>query len=314
MPLRTVTVPCNNCGQTAGQIVAQGPDFEYRTAAEEFTMVRCSGCGLVYLNPRPAPEELPTIYPERYIPYHFDDHLTPFMRRARTFLQREKAKAIQRLAPPAAVVWDVGCGGGFLLECLQKYGSPAWRLLGIDISESALEKVRARGIETRCGRFETLDLAPGSCDVIILNQVIEHLDDPARIVTKAHQTLKPGGVLFIETPSLDGWDAKLFFSRHWGGWHFPRHWTLYTRSSLCRFLESRGFLVERVQWLLSPNFWAQSVHHRWVDRGLPEKYARFMDCRNPLVMGLFSVVDLVQMLCGQTSNMRVIARKPSAGI
>lgn len=301
-----VSVTCNTCGADDAEPVAAGPDFEYRCAPDEFHAVRCRRCGLVYLNPRPAPSELGAIYPDHYIPYRFDEYLSPFMRRARMLMQKSKVRAVARCAPREAVIWDVGCGGGFLLQCLKKYGPPAWELLGVDISETALERVRANGIKTRCGRFETMDIEPESADVIILNQVIEHLDDPAAVVARARTALKPGGRLFIETPSLDGWDAAIFKKRHWGGWHFPRHWTLYNHASLRALLKRNGFRVETMQWLLSPNFWAQSLHHALIDRGAPERIARFMDCGNPFVMAFFSFVDIIQSLFGHTSNMRVI--------
>ncbi|MFH1537903.1 MAG: methyltransferase domain-containing protein [bacterium] len=308
--MKYIEVQCNNCGSTESRVIAKGPDFEYRCAGdEEFKIVECNSCGLVYLNPKPAPEELAAIYPENYIPYRFDEHLSPIVNKARMTLQKSKVRAISSFAGPDDVIWDVGCGGGFLLQCMQKYGPSGWRLLGIDISERALEKVRSRGIDALCGRFETMDLQPESANIIILNQVIEHLDDPAAVVAKAHSVLKPGGHLFIETPSLDGWDAKLFSPRHWGGWHFPRHWTLYTRETMKKLLEEKGFSIVKLEWLLSPNFWAQSVHHVLVDRGISEKWAQFMDCKNLFVMCFFSALDVFQTLFGHTSNMRIVGRK-----
>lgn len=306
-----ITVKCNNCEGRDTADVASGPDFEYACSDQQFTVVRCRACGLAFLNPRPAPSALPVIYPEDYIPYRFDDYLPPLVNRIRMAMQKSKVRAVERYAPKDAAIWDVGCGGGFLLDCLKKYGPASWTLTGFDISETALERVRAKGFATRTGRFETMDIEDQSADVIILNQVIEHLDDPAAVVRRAHAALKPGGFLFIETPSLDGWDARLFKARHWGGWHFPRHWTLYDKSTIRQLLESNGFEIKSLQWLLSPNFWAQSCHHWLVDHGAPEKIARIMDCRNLFVMAFFTVVDMAQTRLGHTSNMRVVCRKIS---
>jgi len=266
----------------------------------------------VFLNPRPADNELPTIYPEHYIPYRFDEHLSPLMQKARMWLQRRKAKDLLKLAGPGAAVWDVGCGGGFLLQLLQRFGRPTWKLAGVDICPRSVQKVRQLGIEALCGRFETLDVPRNSVDVIVLNQVLEHLDDPAAVVAKAFSVLSPGGYLFVEVPSLEGWDAKLFGKRHWGGWHFPRHWTFYTRQSLTAVLTQNGFAIHEHRWLLSPNFWAQSLHHWLIDRGVPQRAAGWVDCSNPLVMALFTAVDLLQKQFGHTSNMRIVGRKPSA--
>ncbi len=94
-----------------------------------------------------------------------------------------------------------------------------------------------------------------------------------------------------------------------GGWHFPRHWTLYTRDTLEQLVSGNGFSIEDTKWLLSPNFWVQSVHHWLVDHGVPEMIARFADCRNMFLMCFFSGVDVLQSLFGHTSNMRRVARK-----
>jgi SAM-dependent methyltransferase len=192
---------------------------------------------------------------------------------------------------------------------MREHGPQSWRLVGVDNSPAAVRSVRAKGFEAVQGRFEELDVAGGQADAIVLNQVIEHLDDPGAVVARAREILRPDGCLFIETPCLDGWDARLFRRRYWGGWHFPRHWTLFTRDSLSELLLRNGFRIEGVTWLLSPNFWIQSLHHWLVDKGVPEKAAGWMDCRNPLALACFASVDCFQKLFGHTSNMRIVARR-----
>lgn len=165
------------------------------------------------------------------------------------------------------------------------------------------------GIEAIHGRFETISAPPEIVDLIVLNQVIEHLDDPSAVLDKASHILKKGGYIFIETPSLDGWDARIFGSRYWGGWHFPRHWTLFTDRTLTKLLEKKNFRVIEKAYLLSPNFWAQSFHHCLIDKGVSERIAGLFDCRNPLALSLFSGVDLLQKVFGHTSNMRLVGKK-----
>jgi SAM-dependent methyltransferase len=264
---------------------------------------------MVYLNPRPRPCELETIYPKSYVPYRFDEHLSRFVNSLRMASQGFKVKALRKFAGQGASIWDVGCGGGFFMECLKKYGRDSWKLTAVDISESAIEKVKMKGFEGICGRFETLTIEDESVDAVVLNQVIEHLDDPAAVIEKAWCLLKPNGIIFIETPSLEGWDAELFASRYWGGWHFPRHWTFFTSRMLSQLLSQKNFAVVEINWLLSPIFWIQSIHHWLVDKGLPKRYARWVDCKNPVLLAVFCSVDLVQKLFGHTSNMRVVAKK-----
>lgn len=305
-----INIICNLCGSSSHRVVSKGPDFEYRCVPDEFAMVECIDCGLVYLNPRPAASELGVIYPASYVPYHFDQYLPPAVNNAREYVQKRKVLALKKYVGADAVVWDVGCGGGFFLDCLRKYGNPGWRLAGIDISTEAIKKVVEKGHEGIVGRFESMIIPPESVDVIVLNQVIEHLDNPAGVVRKAGQVLRRGGIVFIETPSLEGWDAKLFKNRYWGGWHFPRHWTLFNSKTAAALLSDNGFVVVKKNYLLSPTFWAQSFHHLMVDKGVSERIAGVMAPKNPFAMITFSLLDIVQIMFGHTSNMRIVARKP----
>ena len=113
---------------------------------------------------------------------------------------------------------------------------------------------------------------------------------------------------------MEAWDARIFGRRYWGGWHFPRHWTLYSPPSLRRCLSEAGFEVAETVPLLSPTFWAQSFHHKLSEtRGLPW-LAPVFDCKNFFAMALFSTVDMIQKsTAGTTSNMRMVARKPLRG-
>src|SRR5687767_8526173 len=70
-PLKLTYRPCCLCGVEEGAPVAVGEDFEYRTSGDSFIAMRCAHCGLVYLNPRPAAEEIDRIYPPSYHAFDF---------------------------------------------------------------------------------------------------------------------------------------------------------------------------------------------------------------------------------------------------
>jgi SAM-dependent methyltransferase len=208
------------------------------------------------------------------------------------------------------VIIDAGCGSGQLLALLQRHGPKSWTLYGNDISSESLARIEQRlGISTIAGRFETIE-ADVRFDMIILNQTIEHLDRPSHVVAKAFELLKPGGVLFIETPSLDGVDRTVFRRRYWGGYHFPRHWVLFTAETLRRVISRFGLETVRVDYLPSPAFWTQSFHHLFLDKGFP-RLARFWTIRNPLPLAIATAFDLIAGKLYRTSNMRLVARKPA---
>lgn len=286
---------------------AEGIDFEYGTCSNIFTMWRGDQSGLIFLNPRPAPQSLSIIYPASYEPYHFD-RFPALVRRARSFVQKRKVIAIKAIAPEHARIIDIGCGNGTLLRLLRAYGSSGWQLHGNEINEHCAHQLSAEGFQVHaCPVWEI----PGSSeyDIVILNQVIEHFADIRRLLESCNRLLKRGGFVFIETPSTEGIDARLFRRRYWGGYHFPRHFYLFNERTLERLLKEHGFEPVRTQYLASPAFWLQSVHHYLTDRGM-KKLASFFSVRNVPLLALVTLIDLATAMLGQkTSNMRIVGRR-----
>ena len=303
---------CNNCGSESSDPLAVSIDFEYATCSNEFSFSRCRECGLVYLRNRPDVAELSVIYPADYIPHRFNEHLGPVVSYLRNLVQGQKVKSIAPYAPAGSVIVDVGPGSGDLLRILRDLGEPSWRLIGVDFADEAIACVESLGLEGVKGRFEEIEWSGSPPQVIIMNQVIEHLEDPATAVAKAYDLLCPGGVFVVETPCVDAWDAKLFRGRYWGGWHTPRHWVLYDQDTLAALMRRHGFEVIETTYLLSPNFWLQSLHHAISERWRMPRFAKLFDVKVLPMLALASAIDVGQkLLAGRTSNFRMVGRRPA---
>lgn len=304
--IRTVAGSCPNCGpEFERRPVARGEDYEYRTTgSEKFEFVECVGCGTWVLDPRPADEEIAGLYPPNYEPYLFSK-LPRLVRIGRDRIQIRKVRAIARWLPPKATVVDVGCGAGALLRLLKDHGPADARLVGWDFPGPHLERLTEQGFEVLAAPITSAS-EPPEADAFVLNQVIEHFAEPDRLLDVLHRALRPGGLLFVETPRTDSLDARWFRSGHWGGYHFPRHLVLFDEGNLARLVESKGFrVVERAR-LPSPAFWIQSLHHALDDRGYP-RLARFFVIRNPFLVAFFTLFDLVVGRFRATSNQRLVA-------
>lgn len=270
-------------------------------------MRRANDVDLIYTFPQPAPEALPTLYPPQYGPFQFHEMRGP-TRWARDFVQGKKAKAILTLAGQSGKILDVGTGSGMLLRQIARVKGSRENLYANDRSEAILEPLRQEGFQTIAGHAEQLDLAE-RFDVISLNQVLEHLNNPAAVVTRLAHLLAPGGFLFIETPSIDGLDARLFRKSYWGGYHIPRHFWLFNEASLTALMGTADLRVHETRYLASPAFWIQSFHHMLMDHGWM-RAARFFSEKNPLLLAPFTAFDLGTIaLGGRTSNIRIVAKK-----
>jgi 2-polyprenyl-3-methyl-5-hydroxy-6-metoxy-1,4-benzoquinol methylase len=315
MLIDTVDVACANCGSTAADEIASATDVEFGTCDNVCRFARCRQCGVTYLRNRPTEAALPVIYPESY--YRYAEFLGPVTHFLRSLVQRQRVALLRKLVAGPATVMEVGCGEGQLIRAIRERVPRSWRVVGVDINETACRALAAFGIEMHCSLVEHLDWPVHTVDVLILNQVIEHVASPRQVVRRAAELLRPGGLLWIETPSTGAWDQRIAGADEWGGWHCPRHWVLYDKPSLAALFESEGFSVVRSEYLLSPFIWAHTVQNMLRARTRAGRWAQdLMSERSVPALCLYSAIDMVQrVVSGRTSNMRMIgalrAARPS---
>ncbi len=308
--LSLVETRCALCGARGGELEAEGLDFEYGTADNRFRFLRCTGCRHVYLNPRPRAADLSVIYPANY--YAYEDGGGGLVARLRRSWEGGKVRLYRELVGegPRRIL-DIGCGNGRFLSILRDFGPPEWELEGIDFDPEAARKCEERGFRTHVSRVEDFTSEDGRYDAVAMLQLIEHVDDPVALSERVFALLKPGGCFIVETPNLAGLDYRAFRGCWWGHYHFPRHWNLFSTKALHRMLEERGFAIERTEYLISTSAWTISLHNYFLERGFPERFAGFFHYRNPLLLALFVALDWARArLGGETSNQRVVARKP----
>ena len=100
-------------------------------------------------------------------------------------------------------VLDVGCGGGILAESMALRGA---EVSGIDMAESSLSVARLHLIETgvevdyrNLTAEQLAEQEPGHYDVVTCMELLEHVPDPASLVTACAALVKPGGHVFFST-------------------------------------------------------------------------------------------------------------------
>jgi SAM-dependent methyltransferase len=306
--LPTEAGACALCGRREGARLAAGPDFEYDTTRAELALWRCP-CGGVYLDPRPSPEACERIYPPEYYAYGFAERLGPLVRRFKAFAERAKLRAYRPFLGEGGRVLDVGCADGELLAALRRASGLALRLEGVEFAPAAIAGAERRGITVHRGRIEEVSLPADAFDVVIMNQLIEHVTDPHEVLCTLAGTLRPGGHLFVETPNLDSLDARLFRRRYWGGYHLPRHFHLFDRQTLPRLARRAGLVPVALRPLVCPQFWILSLHNWLVDRGARGVAVRLFNPFNPVCLAPFTVIELVHQRLWWTSNLQMIARR-----
>ena len=311
--LSLVHQPCCLCGLEDGRPLAVGEDFEYGTTPEAFIAMQCRHCGLVYLNPRPARDELDRIYPPSYHAYQFTPENFGLAHRVRSWLEARRLLAYCRGLGEQARILDVGCGDGFHLRLLKRFGRPGWRLEGVDASDRAVMAARDSGLDVHLGAIESADLEPDSYDLVLLIATIEHVEDPPALLRAAARLLRPGGRAVLVTDNTATLDFRLFGGRHWGGYHFPRHWNLFNRRSLRLLARRAGLEVVELSTIVSPVNWVYSIHNRLVDRRAPRWLVDRFNLTSPVSLGVFTMLDGAFHVFNRGALLKLIAQKPTPG-
>lgn len=225
--------------------VCRAERFTPRAEVQGVAIEACNGCGLLVQNPQPSDDELTAIYGSNYfIGASENDRLAPqfdVVKRATASLQLDEIAAYLHRRGRAAdrlTLLEVGCGrGNMLLEARNRGYLIHGREFSEDAARVANRKLGAGIVQVGAIGEETF--AEQSFDLCILADVIEHLRDPADFIQKIFRALKPGAIVFMATPSIDSWSARVL------GWNWmeykPEHLFYFNPATIRRLLENAGF-------------------------------------------------------------------------
>jgi len=204
-----------------------------------YRYVRCTRCGLIYINPQLTDESVARIYSEMLYDQKSDrlDLLLPH-------LDRYKSNLFKRFETyrRTGELLDVGCFKGFFLYSAARRN---WTAVGTEVSRPAVQYAcQQLGLTVAQGDLLELEqFQRGQFDIITLFDVIEHLSRPDRYVRRAHRLLRPGGLLYLETPNVRALPRYLL-GRRWTIFH-RLHRYYFQPETITRLLGRAGF--ERIR-------------------------------------------------------------------
>lgn len=308
--IKTEFVECPFCNKDEFTVFTKGYDYECEVSDDEFQIVKCKNCSLLRLNPRPIKDELLYIYSKKYNAYNFENKLSRFMQSIRFVYLKNRVNKLNKFLGANANILEGGCGDGEFLLLIRKYGQKDWKLFGNDIVNIAEKKFNSNDIKFIEGRFEDIIFNKGKWDTIILKDVLEHLENPDKVIKNAATLLRSEGILLIEIPNPEGWDAKLFKEKYWAGWHFPRHWTIYSPNQIKKQLNKYGFEIINIEPIMSPVSWLYSIKYKLRYSKYFYKIAFLFDEKYLFSTMVFYFVNVIQIIITRrTSNIRIFAKK-----
>ena len=171
---------------------------------------RLTEFGYFELVDKPSEAELADYYAKKYYQQSIRTHrpsYSPEERQYRSNKIEQKLNALTAFRetplPPRPSFLDIGAGEGFAMDFFQRQG---WDVIGVDYSAHGCQShhphlLGALIVGEIERSIEDLSAAGRTFDAILLDNVLEHVPDPARLVARIAPLLSPDAILMIEVPN-----------------------------------------------------------------------------------------------------------------
>lgn len=258
-----MTSPGKSC------IICGSSEYRLLYSENSWHVYKCTVCGLGVLDPQPRQDELNNLYDQSYFKSHYNDELKPDSDMMIRRLNQESHR-LRFFRPYKKIgrVLDIGCGYGyFLLACRQHN----YEVEGIDVSSAAATYVNSTlNIPLHVGQIKDIILADAAYDVVTMWHSLEHTADPNTHIQMARRWLKEDGILVVDVPNHEGYDARKAWSK-WPQWDLPFHFYHFTPRSLAALLEKHNFEIIRRKFYLS-----EYVKEKLQEVAIPGALARIV--------------------------------------
>ncbi|MGD8472700.1 MAG: class I SAM-dependent methyltransferase [Anaerolineae bacterium] len=230
-------IACNLCGTRDARVM-------FRKDSVDF--LQCRECGLEWVHPLPDMEKMRELYSSPK--YYNTDNISQFgyseyVRNKHLYVNlfnRRLDELLLYTDGKRGLLLDVGCATGTLLELARLRG---WDVMGVDVSEYATGIAHDYyNLDVFTGELAEAGYVDGQFDVVVMDDLIEHVADPAALVREGRRILKPGGLLTLNTPNRAGlW--HLLMGQRWFHYRQMEHTFFFSPAVMTDLLDRHGFDV-----------------------------------------------------------------------
>jgi len=262
---------CNLCGSLNHEFLFSSYDRMFQVQ-DYYKLYRCTDCGLIFISPQPSKGTLSKHYCKdkyevlteskdfherriftlmeclyqycyvgnspkslRFVSYPF----YPFRPMFRTLKFVEKGNFL-----------DVGCAMGYFLLIAKYLGMNPYGVEPWDFDKKLSEDYNLNIFN---GTLLEAKYESDFFDVVTLNHVLEHVDNPSEIMEELYRILKPSGYLIMGVPISDSIAFKLF-GTFWGQLDTPRHLFIFSKMTLKRYAEKFSFDIVDIRYNSTPSY------------------------------------------------------------
>ena len=247
---------CIACGSFTAVFIERIWDDRYGCPGE-FSVLQCGSCGQMVTTPRLTEADLPALYsqyyPRRNIDFDALEDESSLVGNKYARFKRWLAGTDNQghyLAKPGQRVLDIGCGSCLSLLELRQLGVEPF---GVEADPNVAVIAQHYGLNVYIGSIHDNPFPGQVFDLITLNQVIEHVPDPAALLRVVRNRLAPGGRIVLSFPNVSSWQRRLSGTR-WINWHVPYHQHHFNRRSFALLARQQGYEVVNAR-SITPNLW-----------------------------------------------------------
>ncbi|CAN5876589.1 hypothetical protein BH11BAC4_BH11BAC4_24300 [soil metagenome] len=252
-------ISCYNCRSNDTGHYATAKDVEYFTDNDHYEYYQCNCCKVLFIHPQPL-NKLQQIYPSNY--YSFNDNS-----KSVSFKIKNKLdglffkKQLSRFSKKDIKVLDIGGGTGANCDIIKRNDNRVTETQVVDMDATAGQTAIQKGHTFFYGKIEDFETTV-QYDLILMLNLIEHVADPETVLKKAVSLLNAGGVIIIQTPNYNSLDASIFRRKNWGGYHCPRHWIIFNKTSFMNLAKKCGLMEVHFSYTQGAAFWTVSILHQ----------------------------------------------------
>jgi 2-polyprenyl-3-methyl-5-hydroxy-6-metoxy-1,4-benzoquinol methylase len=222
-----------------------------------FHLAHCKACTHLMTLPRLNESDLPALYGTYYPRKALTSEMVAgqaaqvcvrFARLRRWWMGIDNQG--QYLVRPGQRMLDIGCGSGVSLLEAQALGA---RAFGVEADPNVQKLARELGLQIHQGSIEDNPFPGQAFDLIIMNQVVEHIPEPDKAMRLIAARLSPGGRVVVVLPNRRSLWCLLSGPR-WINWHIPYHLHHFDSITFERMARCSGLRVKRMR-TITPNLW-----------------------------------------------------------
>ncbi len=221
-------INCILCGTMSDRVLIEQNGYKGKI---------CPNCGLVYISPRPSPEEIAALYEHDSANLSADSHISNAA--SKKINAKHHLKIVRRFARGGDLL-EIGAGAGYFLDQARRKGySP----FGLELNPIQARFIKDEfNIECEQSSIHASIFSGRKFDIVYHCDVMSHFYDPILEFKRIREVMKRNSLLVFET----GYVGDVKYHRYAKSFQYPEHLFFFSEGNLKKLLQMTGFRLIKI--------------------------------------------------------------------